>query len=313
MTHDSTSETIVTKKQKDTDCKNLDFYTNSTDMLVFLLEHEYTLSDLSFFGLKAQDLSLARLLSCSTFLDVHLAIMTQHHSDSNIGLLEHWINSSNILVPFKGIRINVRDQLVNVSHKTREFTREEFRSDFIDKSSRQAVIVIWPRHLSSRMNYLYAFDTLLDQLEWRLQTSTHQKTFQDLNQILSFCRAKPFTVFGDSTVIRGERTSRLLQICVSLRARQEGLDLLEILGTDYVNPDNCTREKEILYEGIQSHQVAQLVAEFECQVSGNIPFVNNLVIFTVDFTLLSRLGCLFKLDIKDDLTHSSQESVDLHR
>lgn len=261
-------ETALQQKQIATSCKN------SSDMLVFLLEHEYTLSDLSFFGLKGQDLSLARLLSCSSFLDVHLAIMTQQKDEKNIGLLEHWINSSNILIPFKGIRINVREQLIREFQKTdRKFIQEDDQSsDFVDKPSRQAVLVIWPVHRSFRMHCLYAFDTLLDQLELQFQTSSHQKTIQTLRQILSFCRAEPLTVFDDSTAIRGERTSRLLQICVSLRARQEGLDLLELLGMDYVNPDKCRRGKEILYEGVQSHQVAQLIAEFECRVSGNISF-----------------------------------------
>ncbi len=244
-------------------------------MLVFLLEHEYSLTDVSFFGLKGQDLLLARLLLCGNFLDVHLAIMSKQIPEATAGKfnyevqMEHWINPSNILMPFKGIRVDARTQLVRdfqaMSRLECQIVEDDTHRDEEVISSKQAVLVIWPRHQAFQMNCIYAFDTLLDQVESQLYTSSHQKSIETLRRILSFCRDEPMTVFGDPTAVPGERTGRLLRLCVFLYAREEGLDLLKLIGTDFAKEGNF---EQVFYEGIRSDLVAQQIAEFECRISG---------------------------------------------
>ena len=57
----------------------------------------------------------------------------------------------------------------------------------------------------------------------------------------------------------GELTARLLRLCTVLNAREEGLSLLKVLA------DNG--------EGVRTNQVAQAIADFECQITGNFFFL----------------------------------------
>ncbi|XP_057376766.1 uncharacterized protein LOC130697985 isoform X2 [Daphnia carinata] len=251
----------------------------SIDMLVFLLENDYALADLTFFGLKGQDVWLARLLLGGNFLEVHLAILnhstSQVPSDENpnfVAKMEHWVNSSNMLVPFKNVKINPNQIVSDFQTKSQRRThQEEFEEkDLIlpQLTYQQPVLVIWPKYQSFRIKCLYAFDVLLDQLEHELQTTSHHKTLENLRRIISVCREEPLTVFLDSAGVPGERTCRLLRLCIFLRARQEGLHLLELMGMDFANEDAYEEGKEVCFEGIRSNEVALLVAELECQVTG---------------------------------------------
>uniref|UniRef100_A0A0P6GTG8 Fe2OG dioxygenase domain-containing protein n=1 Tax=Daphnia magna TaxID=35525 RepID=A0A0P6GTG8_9CRUS len=251
----------------------------SIDMLVFLLENDYTLTDLTFFGLKGQDVWLARLLLGGNFLEVHLAILNHSRSQvpfgenpSFVAKLEHWVNSSNMLVPFKNVQINanqiVSDFKTKSQHRTHQEEIEEKNMNFPQFAYHQPVLVIWPKYQSFRIKCLYAFDVLLDELEHELQITSHQKAIENLRRIISVCRDEPLTVFLDSAGVPGERTCRLLRLCIFLRARQEGLDLLELMGMDFTNEDECEIDKEVRFEGIRSNEVALLVAELECQVTG---------------------------------------------
>lgn len=239
-------------------------------MLAFLLGDTYNSTELSFFGLKGRDALAARLLSCATFLDVHLAIMKRDVSDS--ASTEHWINANNILVPFKGITVKIGSQLVQDLANTTTQSQS---------SLNQAILVIWPRYQSFQMKCRYAFDSLLDEVEsLLLKPHAYQPPIveKSLGRILSFCRLEPVIVFGDSeTTLPGERTGRLLQLCVSLNAKQEGLDLLELIGICYSDPV----KGEISVEGIRSYRVAELIAEFECRVSGNNSWVFSSLIHSI--------------------------------
>lgn len=239
-------------------------------MLVFLLESEYELTDITFFGLKGHDILLARLLLGGNFLDVHLAILNHlklqvpssllaGENPSFVAKMEHWINASNMLVPFKNVQINA-NQIVGDFQTT--------KGDKNFHTHQQAVLVIWPKHQSFRIKCLYAFDVLLDQLEHELHTTSPSKTLENLRRIISACRDEPLTVFLDSAGVPGERTCRLLRICIFLRARKEGFDLLELMSMDFGNADGCEEGKETCFEGIRSNEVALLVAELECQVMG---------------------------------------------
>jgi hypothetical protein len=86
---------------------------------------------------------------------------------------------------------------------------------------------------------------------------------------------------------KGELTLRLLQFCIALRARKEGLDLLKNLGSSF-DEDSQDREN---FEGIKTEDVALAIAKFECQVCGNFEVKSTHVIF-INFSFLFdiRLG-----------------------
>jgi hypothetical protein len=251
-------------------------------MLAFLLENEYPLTELSFFGLRGHDVFLSRLLLSGNFLDVHLAIMSQpevstdsSREDTCIGAvqMEHWISSSNTLLSFKRILLDTNQIVSNFQLKSRcHIANQEERNENGESVphcyQKQPVLVIWPKYQSFRIKCLYAFDDLLDRMERQLHTASREKTIETLRRIISFCCEDPLAVFMDSTCAPGERTCRLLHLCVFLRARQEGLELLELMSTDFRNAELCGESQSLCYEGIRSNGVAQLIAEFECRVGG---------------------------------------------
>jgi hypothetical protein len=108
-------------------------------------------------------------------------------------------------------------------------------------------------------------------------SSNRQELIGDLGIVLSFCRTEPVKVWGDPTVKAGQRTYRLLRLCQFLRARDEGLEVLDLIGTDF----SLDGEKNLhsiasnsppnfaVYEGIRSEDVAEAIAEFQCLISGN--------------------------------------------
>lgn len=256
---------------------------NVNDTLVFVLRHEYDMVEINFSKLKGDDLQLARLLMCATFLDVHLAQMTTNvpegikedagrEDDTYCFELNYWINARNIAVPFKGIKLNRDTQFVNIfqSNCKSNIQGARQKSDgnvqHYANNSRQAFLVVWPKKDSFLRYCTFAFDAVLDKVEANLQTRSLQKKIETLCKIITYCRANPYKVFGDPTVTPGIRSSRILRLCVLLNARQEGLDFLKLLATNFCHFDRG--KKVIFYEGIRSHEVAQLIAQFECQISG---------------------------------------------
>lgn len=73
---------------------------------------------------------------------------------------------------------------------------------------------------------------------------------------------------------KGELAPRLLRLCIALQAREEGLALLKILGSNFVCGAGISKAES--FEGIQNEQVAQTIADFECQVSGKTLDFHNL-------------------------------------
>ncbi|EFX63189.1 hypothetical protein DAPPUDRAFT_268903, partial [Daphnia pulex] len=59
---------------------------------------------------------------------------------------------------------------------------------------------------------------------------------EDFKKITSVCCEEPEKIWGDwveKAEQKGELTSRLLRLCIALRAREEGLEILKILGRDF--------------------------------------------------------------------------------
>ena len=138
------------------------------------------------------------------------------------------------------------------------------------------VLVIWPKHQSFRMYCRYGIHSLLDGMENALSSSSsiqaeknrHEIT-GDLKKMISFCCAEPQRAWSEENLQdkgKGDLTLRLLRLCIALRAREEGLALLNILGSNFgSNGVDCTAES---FEGIQNEYVARAIADFECEVVG---------------------------------------------
>jgi hypothetical protein len=88
------------------------------------------------------------------------------------------------------------------------------------------------------------------------QPNSHP-AMEDFKKIMSVCCAEPDKIWVEKDEQKGDLTSRLFRLCINLRAREEGLAMLEMLAVD-VGP----------FEGIKSEKVAKAIADFECQITG---------------------------------------------
>ena len=149
------------------------------------------------------------------------------------------------------------------------------------------VLVIWPKHQSFRMYCRYGINSLLDDMENALSSSSSMQTEKirheligDLKKMISFCCAEPQRAWSEENLQdkgKGDLTLRLLRLCIALRAREEGLALLNILGSNFgTDGVDCTAES---FEGIQNEYVARAIADFECEVVGK----SFLLVYMLNF------------------------------
>lgn len=269
----------------------------ASNMLFFLLEGKYSIADLGFADLTGQDEILARIFNCSLFLDIHLAVITQHvtgvmdysdlekeKSSNQTFKIEHWINSTNTLIKLKGIEVDVRTQLIGDMQKFKNYiVHEDSQKKLLPGSPRSfychhPVLVIWPKPQTIRIYCQYGFNAVLDRMEAAVDISSNcQELIGDLGIVLSFCRTEPCKVWWDPTVKPGHRTYRLLRLCQFLQARDEGLELLDLLAIDFTldrDPFNLIASNSSpihAYEGIQNEDVAEAIAEFQHLIGGKRP------------------------------------------
>ena len=130
------------------------------------------------------------------------------------------------------------------------------------------ILVIWPKHTTFLKYCRYNLHSLLNNLENSMslvstmegseetQPNSHP-AMEDFKKIMSVCCAEPDKIWVEKDEQKGDLTSRLFRLCITLRAREEGLAMLEMLAVD-VGP----------FEGIKSEKVAKAIADFECQITG---------------------------------------------
>ncbi|KAI9558955.1 hypothetical protein GHT06_015744 [Daphnia sinensis] len=258
--------------------------------LFLVLNEKYDEKFLSFELLRRNDRIFAEaLLQCSC-LDVHLALakgkfqnvrredsLEQFESVTDpekVKVLEisHCIDSNNV-TRHLSIELNWDEQYVGTIQPDQGTVvnyEDRGRQIEIDQTS-YGVLVFWPKLRSFQMYCRFGLHSLILQMckslaslpEWTEDTLQSSKS--DLRQLISFCGAEPEKAWINSGMEKGELTLRLLRFCISLRAREEGLDLLRILGSNFdeeLNSDECN------FEGIQNEEVAYAIAKFECQVAG---------------------------------------------
>lgn len=270
-----------------------------SDLVFFLLDHQYNKNNLSFSVLKEQDSVLARLLKSCPFLDVHLASLVQHtlknddysgccddHRDPDYEdydlyvALEHWINSNNTVLELEGLQVDYESQMIGDQSKLlkpagpvkkrKEYMLRDER--YLERWYDQAVLVAWPKSQTNHIYLKYNFNAVLSQLEAHIQPyfelmplSCPLKkdcALENLHKVLDFCRTDPWIVWQESPAKESRRAERLLKLCTGLAAKKEGLDLLDLLGDSYLYGFQS------FYEGIQDDGVAEAIAEFVCRVGG---------------------------------------------
>ena len=263
------------------------------DVLFFVLQEKYEENEISFTSLRGKDKDLAHLLQNCHFLDVHLAMVKCnffHYSSSNVNELKsaeasRWVDSNDVVRNLNLKKLNWKNQRVGSNRnflatyrQLRENSQTTKNYGFVMRQNDfyHCILVIWPKHQSVNMYCRYGIHSLLDRLESSLRSShkwteeDRKEIQEDLGKIISFCCAEPHQVWkrnAPPTKRKGEFTLRLLRLCTALRAREEGLALLKMLGTDFPSSKN---EKSVrIFEGIQSEQVAQAIVDFECQITGN--------------------------------------------
>jgi hypothetical protein len=118
----------------------------------------------------------------------------------------------------------------------------------------------------------YGLRSLLQELEFKSSTrwlkESVRKATEDLRAVISVCSSDPWHMWKQTGLGKGKLTERLLRLCIDLGAREEGLALIKLLGTDFSLPQEGTSNIQENFEGIQSEKVAKAIVEFECRVSG---------------------------------------------
>ncbi len=271
------------------------------DVLFLVLQEKYEENDISFQNLRGKDRDLAQLLQSSGFLDVHLAVVTcnilrdGYYGRSNINELKsaevsRWIDSNDVVRNLSLKRLHWKKQRVG-SNRNFLSTFRQLRNGKNSKTRKNygivmrqhdfyhCILVIWPKHQSTQMYCRYGPNSLLDRMESSLsplyKENARQEVTRDLGKIISFCCAEPLQVWkpnSQQTERKGEFTLKLLRLCTVLRAREEGLTFLKVLGTDLVTSKEQSAKETTFFEGIQSEEVAQAIVDFECQVTGSFKF-----------------------------------------
>jgi hypothetical protein len=112
-----------------------------------------------------------------------------------------------------------------------------------------------------------------------------QNATESLRTIISFCCAEPWKVWTQTRLEKGELTRRLLNLCIVLRAREEGLSLLKIIASEYPLSQERVSSMQGTFEGIQTRQVAKAIAELECLVIGKFNSLSFILLLLFNYLL----------------------------
>lgn len=116
---------------------------------------------------------------------------------------------------------------------------------------RQNVLVVWSRSETLYMILTCDFDAQLTQLEAK-------PNIEVLSRVIQFCCEHSDRVWSECDE-RAERTRRLIQLCIDLKAKEDGLNLLGGMATEF----SSTIESDIFVdcEGIRSKEIAIGIAK----------------------------------------------------
>ena len=288
-------------------------YDCESDLVFFLLEHQYSKKNLSLSVLKGQDSILAKLLKSCPFLDVHLAILVRHtvknddysaschdysdccddrqdpdDEDDELHVeFEHWINSNNTVLELQGLEVDYESQMIGDQSKllkptapvreTKEYMQREER--FLERWYDQAVLVAWPKCQTSRIYLKYNFNSVLSQLEAHIQPlelmpfSCHSLPLNKDGALEDLQKVLAFCR-TDPWSVWQESPAKESQRAERLLKLCTGLEAKkEGLALLDLLGDFYSHRWQAFYEGIQDDGVAEAIAEFVCRVGGKIPLI----------------------------------------
>ena len=252
----------------------------------FFLKSDYDLTSqrLTFASLKEEDCHLALLFqACCPSIEVHLAVVERTYKeriqrrsdycgyDENEPDLSvsNWFHPEIGPVHLSGMDDYPRGRLIDKEQSMYETPDEEFfkpdrkvaENGYTRSTYLTPALCIWPKKESIRMYSKYGFGALLDRMESAAGCDAGLKSARELVGSIALNQYK---VWRDPDTNGADRARRTLRIIVKLGAREEGLRLLMLLGTDFRGPDGTTN-----FEGIRDEAVAEAIAKFECYVGGN--------------------------------------------
>ena len=198
-----------------------------------------------------------------------------------------WINSQNIHIDLPNLQVNFKSQIIGdilkLTNPVGEPDVEDEKPDsdyeriiMVNREYHHTILVAWPKQRTSTIYLNYSFNSFLRQLERQVlaeqmpfsHSVSRDNTIMDLQTILEFCLTRPLSIWlvqekeneepswrRKKTLVKEDCVAlRLLKLCIHLRAKTEGLTLLNLLAEG---------------EGIRNVAVAEAIAELECQLIGN--------------------------------------------
>ena len=257
------------------------------DLLYFVLHQQNVIgSKLDFGQLKGQEKLISEVLQSCSFLDVHLAVITQEVTQLEGGRdrvkrnfkIGQWTNSTDGEVDLKGLEIDFVEQLVTGAEKLINPIHgpdAAAKVRGIAHRYQNAVLAIWPKEKTQFMYAKYGFKSSMDRIEKEIQVQLSSKRpgaiaqlvkrvdlVRDLNSAVDSYRILMLnTVWPvDRSEESSSRTRRLLQVCTRLRAKAAGLAVLDLIAS--ASSDRQTSEE------VYHDSVLQVIANFVTQVAG---------------------------------------------
>ena len=309
--------------------------------LIFPLREKYDIADLSSAILLGPDRFIAHLFQSINYLDVHLALVSQlvgfdkSYDDIDTDSVERniqiskWIDCSCSLPMSKLLRLNASQLIGNFSRIQNVAAGQDEQSVIFYHSS----LIIQPRYQSVFHACRFQFNAVLDYLE------LHQSRIKEANitdprpngceqeqlaltfkYVIAFCRQEPLIAWMDPGSETNNRSLRLLKLCIELEAKQEGIEMLALLGAEFdrekKDSENIPHILKIglpdrISLGIYDTNVAEAIANFVSQFSGNYFYIFVLLPFCTDDFSIIRLGNVRTSGFENDLpsTHSGSVGV----
>lgn len=290
--------------------------------LVFPLTERYSVSNtISISQLTGHDQLLAHVFQSLDFIDVHLAVISlsisadkqtrssnSSEDSENLALksvgVQQWIGFEDSFPQGSVYDFGACSQLIGT---TQHYLSESYGANG-EMLLYHYALIVQPRRQSITSSCLYNFDRALDCLEYRLwsllrlsrpkRPSKRNLLKSDLMQMISFCADEPASVFRTSAPRAEKRSLRMLTLCLHLRAREETMAFLNLLGTGFTcdtsNDKPISSKPVLVYEGLRCEDCSRVVADLEYRVVGNVTL--TMFTFSSKFnSFLSQIGKLLQV------------------
>ncbi|XP_057365445.1 uncharacterized protein LOC130686170 [Daphnia carinata] len=254
-------------------------------IMIIGLDRKYKPSRHSFSTLMGSDRQVAFLMCSVPFMDVYLARLTRRitriafrgyqdakaddviqqssttkrNLDGNVVEMKemqyvthfasHWVGVDDCVTEFYNLDIDKEAQMVKPLFENRtpdkvQRKNNKSKETILIHDFYQTVLILWPRQGSLYMNIHHRPDYVLNQLE-RGTTHNPLKTLRAIIAHSEFMETRIF---------------RLLSLCLSLNARKEALQLLEVMASKSI--------------GVLSDYAAVLISDVACKLIGWIDCEN---------------------------------------